>query len=221
MGGRGRGGGGAGNAVRSVASALGIPRHEMGQYGHLKSVEPPPLYPNLQRGPLPFDMTADLIYVSNLRVELEQRFRESPYYLEKEEPRDIKRYTDKYSVVKRGKLQIDMSRLPVELAWRRETKVEKPAAKRRKEDVESVDDVIDKKLRKLEELEKREKHAENDEDGDEKEEEDEKSEKSDTEEQETLSEEDYAEEDNDYISNYFDNGEGDVGSDDNLGEDDY
>ena len=49
MGGRGRGGRGGGGggsvAVRAVANALGIARHEMGNYVQALKTEAPPTYP--------------------------------------------------------------------------------------------------------------------------------------------------------------------------------
>ncbi|CAB3408029.1 unnamed protein product [Caenorhabditis bovis] len=223
MGGRGRGGGAAGTTMRNVANALGIARHEMSRMAQQQQkLEPPPLYPKVQRDPIPLEMTSDMVYVSRLKMELDQRLRDSPYFIEAEKKNDVKRYLDKYSIVKREKLELDMSCMPAELSWRRNPmKKSEPSAKRRKID-NSDDTVIREKLTKLEEKEGQinedddeEKRNDDDDDG---------SEKSAVDDAENaLSDDDYQEEDNDYISNYFDNGEGygDAGSDDNMDGDEY
>ncbi|CCD72554.2 DNA-directed RNA polymerase III subunit [Caenorhabditis elegans] len=220
MSGRGRGGGSS-NTMRSVANALGIARYDMAKMMSQQKNEPPQLYPKVQHDPVPLEMTTDMLYVSRLKVELDQRMRDSQFFIEAEKDDEIKRYLDKYSNIKREKLSIDMSHMPNELIWRRaSSKSKESLAKRRK--VANDDSMIKEKLKKLEEKEAQNK---DDDDDDEKADNDKDSgsEKSAAEEEENpLSDDDNQEEDNDYISAYFDNGEGygDGGSDDNLDADD-
>ena len=51
-------------------------------------------------------MTTDMLYVSRLKVELDQRMRDSQFFIEAEKEDEIKRYLDKYSIIKREKLDI-------------------------------------------------------------------------------------------------------------------
>ncbi|VDM60955.1 unnamed protein product [Angiostrongylus costaricensis] len=107
----------------------------------------------------------------------------------------------------------DFSRLPMELCWRHE-RTECSMLKKRKVNCDTTE-IIEQKLMKLEQAEKRDDITDEDEDGSEDSEEAPGS--------NLMSDEDFAEEDNDYCDTYFDNGEGygDVGSDDNLGGEDY
>ncbi|CAI4231617.1 unnamed protein product [Auanema sp. JU1783] len=211
MGGRGRGGG-AGTTVRAVANALGIARHEMASYQQSRVVEPP-LYPVLNRPLIPLSIKDEQSYMSDVKFELVNRFHESEFFLDHKKKKDIRRYMDKYNQLDREKMQPDFTRLPDELAWQRDKG--QPKAKKRKTDGLSNEEL---NLR-LKRLEDNETDVDKDDDV---EDEEEGSEKSDKEDPEVLSEDGYAEEDNDYISNYFDNGEGygEGGSDDNLDGDD-
>ncbi|EGT38490.1 hypothetical protein CAEBREN_25100 [Caenorhabditis brenneri] len=221
MSGRGRGGGSS-NTMRSVANALGIARYDMAKMMSQQKIEPPELYPKVQRNPVPIEMTTDLLYVSRLKVELDQRMRDSQFFIEAEKEDEIKRYLDKYSIIKREKLDIDMSQMPSELVWRRTSKKEAKESRAKKRKIANDDSMLKEKLNRLEE-----KEGKNDEEDDEEKPDDDKdsgSEKSAAEEEENpLSDDDNQEEDNDYISNYFDNGEGygDGGSDDNMDGDEY
>ncbi|CAI2304507.1 unnamed protein product [Caenorhabditis sp. 36 PRJEB53466] len=220
MSGKGRGGGSS-NTMRSVANALGIARYDMAKMLSQQKVEPPELYPKVQRNPVSLEMTTDMLYVSRLKVELDQRMRDSQFFIEAENGDELKRYVDKFSTIKREKLEIDMSQMPSELVWRRATKsLKDPAAKRRK--IMKEDPSVTEKLEKLAEKEGQNNEDEEEEKPDEDNETG--SEKSAGEEEENpLSDDDNQEEDNDYISNYFDNGEGygDGGSDDNMDGDEF
>ncbi|KAL3997889.1 DNA-directed RNA polymerase III subunit Rpc31 family protein [Acanthocheilonema viteae] len=222
-GGRAGGRGGASSGLRAVANALGIARHEMNSYTKVV-LESQPTYPPVSQIILPLEKTDELQYMAELRQELLSRFHESSFYfVVKERNSEFRRYTDKYKEIEKEELRPDWSRLPDELCWKK--KVGEPVKKKRKVIDKGTDEVV-QKLSKLEESEKLEKldspEIEVQEAVDENEEESEKEEQNnENEEQEALSDDDYQEEDNDYIHSYFDNGEnyGDVGSDDNLDED--
>nr|CDJ84592.1 Protein Y47G6A.9 [Haemonchus contortus] len=216
MGGRGRGrGAGPGTTVRAVAHALGIARQDMAAYTAQRTIEDPPDYPTVQRALIPLELTNELQYISELKLELINRFQESPFFLDNVQVRDIRRYTDKYNEIHREKLEPDFSRLPEELCWRRE-RVEAPVAKKRKMIDESTE-VVQQKLMRLEQAEQNEDIVEEVED------EDEGSEDSREQPGSAVQSEDDLEEENDYCANYFDNGEGygDLGSDDNMDGDEY
>ncbi|CAJ0595063.1 unnamed protein product [Cylicocyclus nassatus] len=217
MGGRGRGrGGGPGTTIRAVAQALGIARNDMAVYAQQRTVEDPPDYPTVQRALIPLELSNELQYISELKLELINRFQESPFYLDNVQVKDIRRYTDKYNEVQRERLEPDFSRLPEELCWRHE-KVQTPKAKKRR--IEDATEVIQQKLMRLEQAEQQdgvnEEEIEDEED----------SEKSEAEApgSNVPSDDDFGEEDNDYCANYFDNGEGygDAGSDDNMDGEEY
>ncbi|VDK86157.1 unnamed protein product [Litomosoides sigmodontis] len=219
-GGRLGGRGGASSGLRAVANALGIARHEMGSYTKVV-LESQPTYPPVSQMVSPLEKTDELQYMAELRQELLTRFHESSFYLDvKERCSEFRRYTDRYSEVEKEDLQPDWSRLPNELCWKKN--VGEPIKKKRKVVDKGTDEVVEK-LSRLEESEKLgSPEIETQEAVDENDEESEKEEQNnENEEQEALSDDDYQEEDNDYIHSYFDNGEnyGDVGSDDNLDED--
>ncbi|RCN44563.1 peptidase family M41 [Ancylostoma caninum] len=215
MGGRGRGGGsGPGTTVRAVAQALGIARNDMATYANQRTVEDPPDYPIVQRALIPLELSNELQYLSELKLELINRFQESPFYLDNVQVKDIRRYTDKYNEVHREVLQPDFSRLPEELCWRHRSD-QPSSAKRRK--IEDTTEIIQQRLKTLEQAEQQNENEEEieDEEGSEKSEEPPGS--------NIPSDEDFGEEDNDYCTTYFDNGEGygDVGSDDNMDGEEY
>uniref|UniRef100_A0A0R3RIR9 DNA-directed RNA polymerase III subunit n=1 Tax=Elaeophora elaphi TaxID=1147741 RepID=A0A0R3RIR9_9BILA len=212
--------GGASSGLRAVANALGIARHEMSSYTKV-ILESQPTYPPVSQMVLPLEITDELLYMAELRQELLSRFHESSFYFDiKERNSEFRRYTDKYREIEREELRPDWSRLPDELCWKK--KVGEPIKKKRKVMDKGTDEVVEK-LSKLEENEKLgSPEIETQETIDENDEESEKEgQNNENEEQEILSDDDYQEEDNDYIHSYFDNGEnyGDVGSDDNLDED--
>lgn len=220
-GGRGGGRAGASSSIRAVANALGIARHDIGAFTQV-IVESQPTYPPVSQTVLPLEKSDDLQYMVDLRQELLKRFHLSSFYLEtKERNCDFQRYTDKYRKTEKEELRPNWLLLPEELCWKRK-KVGQPVVKKRKITVRDKDEVAEK-LSKLEEDENMgSTEVEQLEVGDENDEESEKEEQNnENEEQEALSDDDYQEEDNDYIHSYFDNGEnyGDVGSDDNLDDD--
>ncbi|KAK6729014.1 hypothetical protein RB195_006208 [Necator americanus] len=215
MGGRGRGrGSGPGTTVRAVAQALGIARNDMASFTNQRTVEDPPDYPTVQRALIPLELSNELQYISELKLELINRFQESPFYLDNVQVKDIRRYTDKYNEVHRERLEPDFTRLPEELCWRRE-KATLSSAKRRR--IEDTIEIIQQKLVNLERAEQQDENEEEveDEEGSENSEEAPGS--------NVPSDEDFGEEDNDYCATYFDNGEGygDVGSDDNMDGEEY
>ncbi|VDD90213.1 unnamed protein product [Enterobius vermicularis] len=223
-GGRGGGRGAATAGIRAVANALGIARSEVGAYTKIIS-EAPPLYPSVSQSTLPVERTDELQYMAELRQELLTRFHESSFYMEAVGRNcDVRRYTDKYRALDKEKLIPDWSRLPDELDYRHSTKVHDVLKKRRRIEDNGVLRV-EEKLAKLEE---HEDTVELDEDAQVEAEKEASSGSEDEEKEideqaclEPLSDDDYLEEDNDYIHSYFDNGEnyGDVGSDDNLDDD--
>lgn len=220
-GGRGGGRGAATAGIRAVANALGIARTEMGVYTKIVT-EAPPLYPSVSRPTLPIERTDELQYMAELRQELLTRFHESSFYIAaKEKNCDIKRYTDKYRALVKEKFHPEWSRLPDELNWEKHKKADTASRKRRKIEDNGVSQV-EEKLAKLEEREGvAGQEEETQVEGDKEASSDSEEENKDIDEQEPLSDDDYLEEDNDYIHSYFDNGEnyGEVGSDDNLDDD--
>lgn len=213
MGGRGRGrGSGPGTTARAVAQALGIARHDMATYANQRTIEDPPDYPVVQRALIPLDLTNELQYISDLKIELINRFQESPFFLDNVQVRDIRRYTDKYNEIQRERLEPDFSRLPDELCWRHERA--EPSATKKRKVVEDTTEAVQQKLLRLEQAEQGEQNTE------EVEEDDEDASEASEEARGSVaaSDDDFAEEDNDYCANYFDNGEGygDLGSDDNI-----
>uniref|UniRef100_A0A0N5AU13 DNA-directed RNA polymerase III subunit n=1 Tax=Syphacia muris TaxID=451379 RepID=A0A0N5AU13_9BILA len=225
---RARGGGrGAANAgIRAVANALGIARADVSSFTKIVT-EAQPLYPvskfglfvPVSRSTLPIEHSDELLYMTELKQELLTRFHESSFYVEaKSKNGDIRRYTDKYRTLNRGKLQPVWSRLPEELHWGKQNKLNSTDKKRRKFD-DSGTMKVEEKLAKLEEREGASRQDDETHGTAEKElSSDSEEENRDLDEQEALSDDDYLEEDNDYIHSYFDNGEnyGELGSDDNL-----
>ncbi|VIO96695.1 Uncharacterized protein BM_BM6618 [Brugia malayi] len=202
--------GGASSGLRAVANALGIARHEMSAYTKV----------SVSQIVLPLEKTDELQYMAELRQELLTRFHESSFHFDVEErDSEFRRYTDKYRETEKEELRPDWSRLPEELCWKKKT--DEQVKKKRRITDKGADEVVEK-LSKLEENEKLGcLEIETQETIDENDEESEKEEQNNENEQEALSDDDYQEEDNDYIHSYFDNGEnyGDIGSDDNLDED--
>ncbi|VDN00842.1 unnamed protein product [Thelazia callipaeda] len=216
-----RGGRGGSSGVRAVANALGIAKHELKLFTGVIT-ESQPTYPPVSRTVAPLEDSTELQYMTELRMELLTRFHDSSFYIEmKDQSADFHRYTDKYQIIEKEKFLPDWSRLPDELVPKND-KVDSRSQKRRKLMDKREEDLA----KKLSELEKEEKSGslepEVQDVPDENDEESEKEEgNNEVEEQEALSDDDYQEEDNDYIHSYFDNGEnyGDVGSDDNLDDD--
>ncbi|CAJ0956649.1 unnamed protein product, partial [Mesorhabditis belari] len=214
----GQRGGGGSAAVRAVASALGINRHEMSNYIQPARSEPPPLFPPLTRSVLPAEECDRQKYMVATKDDLLKfGFRDSPYFLEEKKiGGDVKRYTDKYRETNRTKLQPDWSRIPEELCWQKKNLEQNPSKKRKLDD--AMGELVNEKLKRLEEnaAEKDEEPEEKQEETSDVEDEEEKERVGD----EAVSDDDYLEEDNDYATGYFDNGEGyGAGSDDDLDAD--
>ncbi|KAK0422022.1 hypothetical protein QR680_007319 [Steinernema hermaphroditum] len=202
--------------VRAIASALGIARHEIGAFTKVKR-EAPQLFP-------PFNATIHVPqsdrdnydFLSKVHREIRTKYKELDTYDPDAPKNDVKHFTDDYKKVKIADTPVCFyfDRMPVELNFDQKPKGSR-AKKRKIVDEEGVA----KKLQELEEKEKNDVLAPNEAESDDNEEEEETRRADDDEEQ--LSDEDYQEEDNDYIQNYFDNGEGygDGMSDDNLDED--
>ncbi|VDM37523.1 unnamed protein product [Toxocara canis] len=217
-GGRGGGRAAATAGVRAVANALGIARHEMNAFTTIIT-EAPPLFPPMSHLPPRVKMTDEEQYLVELKQELMARFHESPFYVEHEKKAyDVRRYTDKYRDIEKESFKPNWKRLPKELRpLRRSSKVTCGPAKKKSRQNRDEAVLVEEKLAALEQKEgdniEVEEHEATEEDG-------EGEGRSETEE-EALSDDDYLEEDNDYVHTYFDNGEnyGDVGSDDNLDDD--
>jgi len=211
--------------MKGIATALGLTRQDMAQYMAQETTpehENPPIFPELKRRPLPLERSGELEYMVEVKQELLNRFRESPLYLERQtSTRDMARYTDKYRTVDKDHWQPDWRRLPAELSVKKKrteegTDGERPKKRRRSDQVESVqlqqglemitetetgiDQSVEENVKKAVEEEEDEARGEG---------------------EDELSDEDYLEEDNDYVHSYYDNGEqyGDAGSDDNLDDD--
>ncbi|CAK5084798.1 unnamed protein product [Meloidogyne enterolobii] len=205
-----RGGRGASTSgVRAIANVLGISRQDVSQYNAQQvRNEPLPLYPPLDKTPLPLEETKELAFMVDTKQEFLNRFRESPFYSKKTGKRDVRRYTDKYRLMDKETFEPHWSRLPSELNWKTRSKANIRAAKRARIDENAL----------LERLGQREGHpgekeTENEEIKEKEVDEDEietqtlKPTNEDDEEVE-YSDEDYLAEDaNDYIETYFDGGE--------------
>ncbi|CAK5041053.1 unnamed protein product [Meloidogyne enterolobii] len=96
-----RGGRGASTSgVRAIANVLGISRQDVSQYNAQQvRNEPLPLYPPLDKTPLPLEETKELAFMVDTKQEFLNRFRESPFYSKKTGKRDVRRYTDKYRLM--------------------------------------------------------------------------------------------------------------------------
>ncbi|KAF7636036.1 Elp3 domain-containing protein [Meloidogyne graminicola] len=193
-----RGGRGASSSgVRAIANVLGISRQDVSQYNAQQvRNEPLPLYPPLDKIPLPLEETKELSFMVDTKLEFLNRFRDSPFYSKRIGKRDVRRYTDKYKLIDKETFEPrkNWNRLPAELNWKTKSKTNNiQSAKRAKIDENAV----------LERLGEREIHPQDDD-------EIETTQKPTNEEDEEVeySDEDYLAEDaNDYIETYFDGGE--------------
>uniref|UniRef100_A0A915CUL4 Uncharacterized protein n=1 Tax=Ditylenchus dipsaci TaxID=166011 RepID=A0A915CUL4_9BILA len=93
------------------------------------------LYPPLLHPPLTLERTTDLGFMTDVKHELLQRFRESPFYHPKQGKRDT--------------FEPIFERLPSELNWKK-TLIDRKLAKKRKID----DEIVRKRLEKLSQREK-------------------------------------------------------------------
>lgn len=155
-----------------------------------------------------------MMYMTDLKQELLQRFHESVIYQDKRGKKEISRYTDKFRKVQKEPFEPQFSRIPAELNWQ-STSANSKAVKRKRLDA----DTEAAKWAKYEEKEKNVADPEDEANVEEDNEEENERNPNADEDGEPLSDDDYLEEDNDYIHNYFDNGEGYGDSDDGLEED--
>lgn len=217
---------GRGKSVSFDVQALGFAR---GEALPAASLQPPPLFPVQVFKPLPLPQDEEYEYKLALKQEFVGTFRKSQYYLKADKKQnDIVRYSDKYQLNQQdtnGTFTPDFRRLPAELKPRENKKrlqraglTPKPNILPKKAKLNIVDADIKEIEKTLETLEKTETEvAEIEETGGEKE-----GEKNDDDDEtivddDEVYDEDDLEEETDYATNYFDNGEG-YGDDD--GDDD-
>lgn len=211
MAGRGRGrGGGNLSLTHEQLQALGIGRGD----NTAPTLAPPPLFPKLERKPLPLTCDAATDYMLIVKDQFIEYLHESPAYVKPKTKTDgVERYSDKY------KLALDASQgRTLDYVWTNMPTELKPqasnvrAARKRK-----LDDAaeIAKRLLTLEKKESQEESGEVTETN--AEELARKNDGNDDEELEEEHEQDYEIDDGtDYANNYFDNGEDYDEDDDNL-----
>ncbi|XP_048839152.1 DNA-directed RNA polymerase III subunit RPC7 isoform X2 [Brienomyrus brachyistius] len=214
MAGRGRGRGIA--AFTFNIEALGLSRGALPE----ATLGPSPLFPPVEYKPVPLKTGEDEEYMLALKQEIRATMKNLPYNIPvPEEKPDVERYKQKYTLeVYKNKYNTwtpDWQRLPKELMPLKKKKTKpkvrkqvKAASKKEKEDLLSKLDELEKKDQKSEE-ETGEKAADEGEDDEEE---------GEAVEGEEFDEEE-AEEENDYIASYFDDGDDfGGGSDDNMNE---
>uniref|UniRef100_A0A7E4VVB8 DNA-directed RNA polymerase III subunit n=1 Tax=Panagrellus redivivus TaxID=6233 RepID=A0A7E4VVB8_PANRE len=201
------------NGVRAIAGALGIQRHELGAFTRIKNNEPPPLFPQITRALFPSkDSAVDLLeYRCQLQTELALHFNalETNTYVIKTDP-ITHRYSDDFVHCERRSFVPPVCDLPKSLYPPADRK--RAAAKEKEAENAKKAKKMEQLFTKLEAKERRSKNGEVVEANEEANEDDE-------EEEAILAPSDEeADEDNDYISAYFDNGEtyAENPSDDNL-----
>uniref|UniRef100_T1J8X1 DNA-directed RNA polymerase III subunit n=1 Tax=Strigamia maritima TaxID=126957 RepID=T1J8X1_STRMM len=170
--------------------------------------EPPPLYPELRKQPLPFGRDSSELLKS--KKYLRTALNESEFYIKLPAVKSmIERYSEKYSTPKQIKSislrdNLNLSLFPKELQCIKKKTVALVKTKiRTRVNTINVDD-------KLKELEEKENNEPSDEDKDDEEKEKPKVKvyKEDEEDEVSEIEEEYDEEiDTDYLTSYFDNGE--------------
>ncbi|KAG8196837.1 hypothetical protein JTE90_027550 [Oedothorax gibbosus] len=166
--------------------------------------QPPPIYPQLLFKPVPLVTGKKMMYTLTLKQEIRTSFRESGYFVQPVSvKKDIERYTDKYELVHAAdQIAWDKALFPKELFAEPQKKKKKVPATPKKEIAI---------VQKLEVLEEKEKKEEGDVEPEE-------------EEEEMVEEEDNEEEledETDYASNYFDNGENYLDEDDDNDNEGY
>ncbi|XP_026316805.1 DNA-directed RNA polymerase III subunit RPC7-like [Hyposmocoma kahamanoa] len=212
MAGRGRGRGGNNlSLTHEQLQALGIGRGD----NTAPTLAPPPLFPKLERKPLPLTCDAATDYMLIVKDQFIEYLHESPAYVKAKSKTDgVERYSDKY------KLALDASQgKTLDYVWANMPTELKPQASHvrvtRKRKLNDATEIA----KRLQTLEKKESQAESGEvveanaeevakknDGDD-----------DDEELEEEHEQDYEIDDGtDYANNYFDNGEDYDEDDDNL-----
>ncbi|XP_076305239.1 RNA polymerase III subunit G [Tachypleus tridentatus] len=207
MAGRGRG---RGRGMNINVEALGFGR---GEALPAPTLEPPPLFPNLEFKPRPLLSGEEHDYILALKQELRGTLKDSGFYVHPVvQKKDVERYTDKYQhgTLSGSEIKFDWKRFPDELKLkapkRKLSQVgNKPSCKKQRGNVDVNS--------RLEELESLEQTKESDEEEEKKEEAEEEGE---VEGDEVIDEEDL-EEETDYAMNYFDNGDAYLDEeDDNL-----
>lgn len=197
--------------------ALGLTRGSMPETQR----GPTPLFPNIEYKPGPLKAGDDEDYMRALKQEMRGRMKDLPFNIKSHTGKgDVERYKEKYT--KEIKKLEDDDWTP---DWNRLPKELKPQKKIIKKKIDKKFAMIsskDKKemLTKLDELEKK-GDVKSDEEGEEKREKKE-GEEGEEEEIEEEYEDEELEEENDYIANYFEDGdEYGGGSDDNMDEATY
>uniref|UniRef100_A0A0N5BY33 DNA-directed RNA polymerase III subunit n=1 Tax=Strongyloides papillosus TaxID=174720 RepID=A0A0N5BY33_STREA len=203
--------GGRGGSMAQLASALGIQRGDIGTLVNRKREEPK-LYTPLARSGAQIEMSNDLQFMVDMKQAVIRNFEASEFYRSESLVSDMdKSYSDKYLEQEKDIFIPYLNRVPIELHPKK-TKEELIAARKRKYEIE-----LSSRIANLEAMETQgngvEKKAKPS--GYEDEEEEQKDD-----DENVYSDDDYLEEDNDYATTYFDNGEAyEAGSDDNLGDD--
>ncbi|XP_032531221.1 DNA-directed RNA polymerase III subunit RPC7 isoform X2 [Chiroxiphia lanceolata] len=182
--------------------------------------KPPPPFPSTDNKPVPLKTGEDEDYMLALKQDLRGTMKRMPYFLTvEEEHQAIERYSQKYqdSEKEQKTWTPDWRRLPREMKPKKTIKKGAKPKKAKNFEPKSNLDVI----KKIEELEKKDDEEEKSEDEKDKTKDKEGEDDEEAEEPDEYGEEEH-EEENDYISSYFDNGDdfGD-GSDDNMDEATY
>ncbi|CAG9793797.1 unnamed protein product [Diatraea saccharalis] len=212
MAGRGRGRGAGLSLTHDQLQALGIARGDNTPV----AVAPPPLFPKLEKKPLPLVSDAATDYMLIVKDQFIEYLHDSPAYVKPKILTDgVERYSDKYKLLaldaKQGKtLNCVWANIPTEL--RPQTGRIRTSRKRKLDDPNEI-------AKRLLTLEKKESQEESEEttENNEKDNSKPKGETNDDEEIEDEEEQDEEIDDGtDYANNYFDNGEEYDEDDDNL-----
>ncbi|KAJ2944290.1 hypothetical protein O0L34_g18276 [Tuta absoluta] len=213
MAGRGRGRGTGLSLTQEQLQALGIARGESTP----QTLAPPPLFPKLERKPLPLVCDAATDYMLIVKDQFIEYLHESPAYVKAKSRTDgVERYSDKYKLLaldakQNRTLDCVWANMPGELRPQA-ARVRVTARKRKLDDPAEI-------AKRLQTLEKKESQEES---GDvmETNEEERAARKDDVNEDEDIEDEqeqEYEVDDGtDYANNYFDNGEDYDEEDDNL-----
>lgn len=214
MSGRGRGRGSGISLTQEQLQVLGGVRGETSA----PVLAPPPLFPKLERKPLPLPCDAATDYMLIVKDQFIEYLHESPVYVTARVCNDdIERYSDKYKILaldskKSGTLECVWPNIPAELR----PLVNQKRLKTRKRKYDDPTE-IDKRLQILEKKESQNQSADKthviDEEGQVKKE-------NESDDEEVEEEQEYeADDGTDYANNYFDNGEDYDDEDDNLDDD--
>ncbi|CEF68298.1 Hypothetical protein SRAE_2000295600 [Strongyloides ratti] len=189
--------GGRGGSMAQLASALGIQRGDIGTLVNRKREEPK-LYTTLSRTGTDIEMTNDLQFMVDMKKAVIRNFEASEFYRSESLISEMdKSYSDKYLEQEKDIFLPYLNRVPIELHPKK-SKEELAAARKQAKEIQESG------------VEKKSKIQGYDDEEEEQKDDDEN----------VYSDDDYLEEDNDYATTYFDNGESyDAGSDDNLGDD--